>query len=71
MNFLGGLIGGVIPMLLILAFVGGFALAGKYCERGVARFFMGILLGVGIICAVAGVAFAGCCLILVGAGLRR
>jgi len=62
MNGVGGLIAGVIPMLVILAFVGGIAWAGTFCKSGIAQFFVGILLGIGIICVIAGVAFAGCCM---------
>jgi hypothetical protein len=65
-----GLIGGVIPLLLLLAFGGGIMWAGRFCKSGVAQFFVGMLLGVGIIFVLAGVAFAGCC-ILVGSGSFR
>jgi len=67
---MGGMVGGVVPMLLVLAFVGGFAWAGKFCKSGVSQFFVGILLGVGILFVVAGVAFAGCCLVLAGSNFR-
>ena len=63
---MGALIGGVVPILILLAFGGGIAWAGSFCKSGVAQFFVGILLGFGILFVVAGVAFAGCC-ILVGA----
>jgi len=65
-----GLIGSVIPMLLLLAFIGGFALAGKFCKNGVARVFVGLLMGVGIICVLVAVVFAGCCLVLSGTNFR-
>jgi hypothetical protein len=61
---MGGLIGGVIPILLLLAFGGGIAWAGSFCKSPVAQFFVGILLGIGILCVLAGVAFAGCCIVL-------
>jgi hypothetical protein len=64
---MGALIGQVIPILVLLAFGGGIALAGTFCKSGVAQFFVGILLGIGILFVVAGVAFAGCC--MVGGGL--
>jgi hypothetical protein len=64
MNGLGAVLGGVVPLLLLLAFGGGFVLAGKFCKNGIAQFFVGLLLGVGIVCVVAGVAFAGCCLVV-------
>jgi len=64
MNGIEGLIGGVVPLLILLAFGGGIMLAGKFCKNGVTQFFVGLLLGVGIICVIAGVAFAGCCLVL-------
>jgi hypothetical protein len=67
---MAGLIGGVIPMLLLLAFGGGIAWAGRYCKTGVGQFFMGILLGFGILFALVAVAFAGCC-IVVGSGAFR
>jgi len=69
-NSIGGLIGGVVPLLVLLAFAGGIAWAGKFCKNGVAQFFVGLLLGVGIICVLAGVAFAGCCLVLSGSSFR-
>ena len=61
------LLAGVVPMLLILAFVGGFMMAGKFCKTGLGQFFMGILLGFGIVFVLAGVAFAGCCILMSGA----
>jgi len=57
-------ISGVIPMLLLLVFAGGIAWAGKYTKTGLGRFFLGIVLGFGILFVIAGVAFAGCCLVL-------
>jgi hypothetical protein len=70
MNGIGGLIGGVVPILLLLAFGGGIAWAGNFCKSGISQFFVGILLGFGILFVLAGVAFAGCC-ILVGSGSFR
>jgi hypothetical protein len=62
-----GVISGVLPMLFLLAFFGGYAWAGKYCKSAVSRFFMGIVIGIGILFVIAGVAFAGCCLVLMNA----
>jgi hypothetical protein len=63
-GLLGGMISGVIPMLLLLVFIGGYAWAGKFCKSRVSQFFVGIMLGFGILFVLAGVAFAGCCLVL-------
>jgi hypothetical protein len=61
-----GIIGGVIPMLLILVFGGGIMWAGTFCKSKVSQFFVGIALGFGILFVLAGVAFAGCCVLLGG-----
>jgi len=61
-----GVLGGVVPLLLLMAFAGGIMWAGKFCKNGISQFFVGILLGFVILCVVAGVAFAGCCLIVMG-----
>jgi hypothetical protein len=58
------MITGIIPLLLLLAFGGGIALAGRFCKTPVSQFFVGILLGFGFICVILGVAFAGCMLLL-------
>jgi len=68
MNLWNSLIGPVIPMLILLPFVGGIMWAGNFCKNWVSQFFVGLLLGVGIICVIAGVAFAGCLVIV---GLNR
>ncbi len=68
---MAGTIFGIIPVLILLALSGGIVLAGKFCKNGVAQFFVGILLGLGIICVVAGVAFAGCCVLLSQSGPNR
>jgi uncharacterized membrane protein len=70
MNGIGGLIAGVVPLLILLAFGGGIVWAGKFCKSVIAQFFVGLLLGFGIICVVAGVAFAGCCLVVGGMSIR-
>lgn len=59
-----GVISGVIPILLVLIFGGGFVWAGKFCKNKVAQFFMGIVLGFGILLVIVGIAFAGCCLVV-------
>ncbi|MGA3170169.1 MAG: hypothetical protein ABSE62_04080 [Chthoniobacteraceae bacterium] len=64
-------IAGVIPMLVLAAFAGGIAWAGRFCKNGVAQFFVGILLGLGILLVIAGVAFAGCCLVFSQMGPMR
>jgi hypothetical protein len=64
---MGALIGGVIPILVLLAFGGGIAWAGSFCKTGVSQFFVGILLGFGILFALVAVAFAGCCILVGGA----
>jgi hypothetical protein len=63
---MNGLIGGVVPMLILLAFGGGIMWAGRFCKTGLAQFFVGLVLGIGILFALVGVAFAGC-LVIVGA----
>jgi hypothetical protein len=55
---------GIIPILIVLAFVAGNFWAGSSGKKGVERFFAGIALGLGIIFVIAGVAFAGCCVAL-------
>ena len=67
---MGGLIGGVIPILLLLVFGGGIAWAGKFCKSGVSQFFVGILLGFGILFVLAGVAFAGCCILFSSGNMK-
>ena len=51
---------GIIPILILLVFGAGIALAGQFCKTPVAQFFVGILLGFGFLCVLVGVAFAGC-----------
>jgi hypothetical protein len=61
-----GVIGGVIPMLLILIFGCGIAWAGTFCKTTVSKIIVGIALGFGILFVLVGVVFAGCCLVLAG-----
>ncbi len=61
---------GIIPMLILLVFGAGIALAGKFCKTPVAQFFVGILLGFGFLCVLVGVAFAGCLVILSSGGYK-
>jgi len=61
----------IIPFLLVMIFVGGYAWAGRFCKGSVSRFFMGILLGLGILFVLGGVAFAGCALIFMNSGPMR
>ena len=63
---MAGLLGGAIPLLILLAFAGGIAWAGKFCKNGIAQFFVGLLLGLGILLVFAGAVFAGCCIVLSG-----
>jgi hypothetical protein len=56
---------GILLLFVLMAFAGGIAWAGKFCKGPVTQFFVGILLGFGILCVIAGIAFAGCCAILV------
>jgi len=40
---------GIIPILILLVFGAGIALAGQFCKTPVAQFFVGILLGFGFL----------------------
>lgn len=57
---------GIVSFILIAVFLTGFFVAGTFCKNIAAQIFVGILLGVGFVAVLCGIAFAGCLFMLRG-----